>query len=616
MKFIKYITPVLLCGALTLQSCEHFLDTKPTASYSENLVWGSNSTADAFILQTYDGILGKYHDIRTEEQWTLNSIPRQSCPDEAKDLKDRNWDWGFGDFETIRRCNIIIENVQASTGIDEAQKVELIAEGKMLRAMTYYYQAKHSGRIIWVDHVMKQDEEFNLPLTESIDKTYDLILKDIDDAIAGLPETSDQGRINANAARAFKSEVCLTAAAYSTDPVRQKSLWEQSVAAVDGIQGYILDSKYASMFNQDGAQSSPEIILAQYYSKDNTLVVNTLMQEMIPNQSNDRLTSYGGRPFFNEDLVFECWLEHTPSQNLVDDYLIIDQSTQKAVKWNESSQFLNATTPVTNADVMDLAYIDKELDASSLAYRLNSTSPDDQLNQVMYTHRDQRFYDAIQYDSCSFYNELITMHQGGNLHRCSNGKDPGNGQITSTNYMWRKYIYVASHRQFWDTPTDYHYVIFRYGRALLNKAEALLCLSKADASKIAQAVSTFNQTRTIHGQLPPSTATTLADAWTDYKRERRVDLALEGDYYWSLLRWGLYGGEANHGKPAGDIIPELNSPATFVEISQDRHRMFVGTVGYTNADRSFSKRRYLFPIPQGTINANSAINDSDQNTGW
>lgn len=36
MKFVKYITPMLLCGAMTLQSCEHFLDTKPTESYSED----------------------------------------------------------------------------------------------------------------------------------------------------------------------------------------------------------------------------------------------------------------------------------------------------------------------------------------------------------------------------------------------------------------------------------------------------------------------------------------------------------------------------------------------------------------------------------------------------
>ncbi len=254
---------------------------------------------------------------------------------------------------------------------------------------------------------------------------------------------------------------------------------------------------------------------------------------------------------------------------------------------------------------------------TALAYRTNSNAPDVQINDFMYKNRDQRFYHSIQYDSCMFYNELITLHKGGNLHRTAvDGKTPGNGYIPITNYIWRKYIYVNAERIFWNNPTDYHYVIFRYGRALLNKAEALLGLAQYDASKVSSAVATFNRTRTTHGNLPPSIATSLADAWHDYKIERHVDLALEGDYYWSLLRWGMYGGEANHGKPAGDIIPELSSPATFVEISQDRHRMFVGTVGYTNADRTFSKKRYLFPITQSIINANSAINDSDQNPGW
>ena len=112
---------------------------------------------------------------------------------------NRDWSWGFNQFGTIRRCNLIIEKSQASTGLSDADKKALVAEGKMLRAMTYYYIAKHCGRVIWVDHVLAETDEFNLPLTESIDKTYDLILKDIDDAIAGLPETSLQGRINANA---------------------------------------------------------------------------------------------------------------------------------------------------------------------------------------------------------------------------------------------------------------------------------------------------------------------------------------------------------------------------------------------------------------------------------
>lgn len=42
MKIMKYIVPALLGGMLTLQSCEHFLDTKPTETYSEELVWGKS----------------------------------------------------------------------------------------------------------------------------------------------------------------------------------------------------------------------------------------------------------------------------------------------------------------------------------------------------------------------------------------------------------------------------------------------------------------------------------------------------------------------------------------------------------------------------------------------
>lgn len=67
------------------------------------------------------------------------------------------------------------------------------------------------------------------------------------------------------------------------------------------------------MFNQEVPDISGNHSRAQYYSKDNTNGAGTLMQEMLPNQSNKRLEDYGGRPFFNQDLL-ECWLEHSPSR--------------------------------------------------------------------------------------------------------------------------------------------------------------------------------------------------------------------------------------------------------------------------------------------------------------
>ena len=603
MKINKYIVPLLFCTAGVLQGCNDFLDTKPSESYSEELVWSSRSTAEAFILQTYNNVIPKYTDFKTEDCLTTNSVyVYQGSPNAVRELVDRGWDFGFGDFGTVRRCNLIIEKVAASP-IDEKSKTELIAEGKMLRAMTYYYQAKHTGRVIWVDRVLTEEDDFNLGLTSTIKESYDYILKDLDDAIAGLPTESKAGRLNKNAALALKSEVCLTAAAYTGE----KALFQQAIDAVDAIQGYTLDSNYEGMFNQDGAYSSPEIILARYRSKDNNTCGNTLMQEMIPNQNNDAIKNFGCSPVMKTDFIFECWMSHAPSQNLVDNYLVIDRLTNQAVPWNESTQFKNSVNEVPVSDVADMAYDPKELVNGKGYVSKDGTK----LNELVYGNRDKRFYATIVYDSCLFYGETITMCQKGNLNRCSRVGNPGTSHMPLTNYMWRKSIYNVSPRPFVDVLTDYHYVVFRLGRVLMNKAEALLCQGKWQ-----EAMNVINKTREVHGGLPASTATNLAEAWIDYKRERNVELPLEGDYYWSLLRWGKYGQEANHGLAPTSVIPELNCPATFSEISKDRQRMFVGQVQFTNDQREFRTRRYLFPIPQGLINANPALSDADQNPEW
>lgn len=603
MKINKYIVPLLFCTAGVLQGCNDFLDTKPSESYSEELVWSSRSTAEAFILQTYNNVIPKYTDFKTEDCLTTNSVyVYQGSPNAVRELVDRGWDFGFGDFGTVRRCNLIIEKVAASP-IDEKSKTELIAEGKMLRAMTYYYQAKHTGRVIWVDRVLTEEDDFNLGLTSTIKESYDYILKDLDDAIAGLPTESKAGRLNKNAALALKSEVCLTAAAYTGE----KALFQQAIDAVDAIQGYTLDSNYEGMFNQDGAYSSPEIILARYRSKDNNTCGNTLMQEMIPNQNNDAIKRFGCSPVMKTDFIFECWMSHAPSQNLVDNYLVIDRLTNQAVPWNESTQFKNSVNEVPVSDVADMAYDPKELVNGKGYVSKDGTK----LNELVYGNRDKRFYATIVYDSCLFYGETITMCQKGNLNRCSRVGNPGTSHMPLTNYMWRKSIYNVSPRPFVDVLTDYHYVVFRLGRVLMNKAEALLCQGKWQ-----EAMNVINKTREVHGGLPASTATNLAEAWIDYKRERNVELPLEGDYYWSLLRWGKYGQEANHGLAPTSVIPELNCPATFSEISKDRQRMFVGQVQFTNDQREFRTRRYLFPIPQGVINANPALSDADQNPEW
>jgi hypothetical protein len=101
----------------------------------------------------------------------------------------------------------------------------------------------------------------------------------------------------------------------------------------------------------------------------------------------------------------------------------------------------------------------------------------------------------------------------------------------------------------------------------------------------------------------------LSDAWKYYKNERRVELVLENDRYWSLLRWGKEEGL--------DVIPELSTPPTAIEISEDgkSYRFIDVPVVHSANNRNFTSRRYFFPIPKSEILTNKALTN-DQNPGW
>ncbi len=101
--------------------------------------------------------------------------------------------------------------------------------------------------------------------------------------------------------------------------------------------------------------------------------------------------------------------------------------------------------------------------------------------------------------------------------------------------------------------------------------------------------------------------------------ERNVEMVNEnGDIYFSYLRWGKYGGHANHGRPAGDIIYDLDRPTYKIEISRDRTKLLVGQITLMNsASRTFTAKRYLFPIAQGFLDTREAYGlDHNQNAGW
>ena len=620
MKYNKYVLPFCMVAMLGMQSCGDFLDTYPTESYGDNVVWADQGTVDAFVVGNYGNAYDQYLGFNYWDRVFVNNMIncRSGCPGEARGLMENTFGWGLNDrFGAIRNCNLIIEKVAESEVLDDSFKKRYTAEAKMMRAMIYYDLARKGGRFMWVDRVLTESDNFEIPLTKNIEESYGYVLKDLRDAIVDLPEEAVAGRLTKNAGLAFLSEVCLTAAAYTNNASGLHvsvgvDLYQEAVDAVDAIKGVSLDPNYGDIFNENGAYSSNEIILAKYWSADNTSMVNTDMQSLTPNVLNSNVELNGCGPLFKVGDMFEGWLEYTPTQNLVDDYLVVDQTTNKAVRWSESSQFVNNTRAITRDEALEkIEHKDPNELTGAHFKAFEVTTSGVNISDLMYNNRDKRFEASIIHDGSVFYGENIAMNNHGNMSRWATVRY-AQDHVPLSNYGTRKCMYTnLSPRPFWNVTTPYHKVVFRYGRALLNKAEALLRLNR-----VSEAVEPMNQTRTIHGGLPASTAANLADAWADYKIERRVELFYEADFYFSLLRWGKYGNEANDGKAPGSVIDELCEPATFIEISKDRSAAYVGNVQFTNDERKFDTRSYLFPITKSVINANPAITDADQNPGW
>ena len=437
--------------------------------------------------------------------------------------------------------------------------------------MIYFSRARLFGKLMIVDRVLDPEEKMELPRTETIKDTYDFILKDLQDAAAELPasiKSSETGILTRGAAYALMAEVALHGAAYiESGQDEYYNIAKKASEDLFALGQYDLDTDYEKMFNEfDYALGSKEIILAQFRHENNTKFADTWMQTLVPNVNNDKLKEFAN-PKLNDS--FEGWIGMFPSVDLVNEYEVRD-TDGTAKDWNQSSFYKS--------------------------WQQNGGYVSD----AIYKNRDNRVYATVVQDSSRFFNSLVTMRTKGNMHWDS--KAGGDWGMALNGYVYRKGIYTAKPLLNSD-PTYYHYVVLRLGRSYLNYAEVML-----RQGNISTAIEYINKTRTVHGAMPELPLNLSSElAWKAYKRERRIELVHEGDRYWSLLRWGK--------ADKKDKVEELTKVHHAISISEDGKGFEIIPLPYQTSfnERVFTKKRYLFPVPEGERVNNPSL---DQNEGW
>jgi len=638
-------------GIVAMSSCIDTMDTHPTTVFDAETVWGSKATVEGFVYATYSSVINAgYAGSGTSVGWEARTPNAVRCSQvgegidgTATELGISNGnDWGCNRFSLLRRANLIIHNVEASSTLSEAEKNELSAHGYLMRGMIFFDQARKMGRFVPVQEVfdVENPDRVNIPMTKTVAESYDIIINDLTKAADYLPTSNMPGLPTRYAAGVLLSRAALQAYAYTND---SKYLDVAIEYATDVIQnsGVSLATNLApnkSLWNETDLYN-PEILWAYYREKENTSVVSfEELMRTYPNISTDNVKNSQSPVALKQanGQTFEGWAIYFPTQDLADQFLVTDEATGEALPWYETSQYtsnvnvLDPTTITEAGQVDQYSQINGDLRRIPTPQDFNQTKDGypvfqryhqlkagaaRDLSDLMYQGRDKRFYTTMVHDKCTWMNENVELNLGGNMSMGVRDKEDGGWYNTTTGYYWRKSnIENPEPRAFHNSKVALHFNITRLGEAYMNLAEAQLLKKNIPA-----AVEALNATRVAHGGLAPSTATTEEQAWADYIRERNCEMTNEtGDIYFSYLRWGKYGGYANHGRAAGEVIADLDRPAYKIQISRDRTQLIVSQVTLLNsANRNFTTRRYLLPINQGFLNTREAYGMHDaQNEGW
>ena len=274
---MKYLINLsLLMLLLTLFSCsKDFLDPDPTSAISASAFYTTEDQLLAGVINMYDGIQGvnqiadtdpnKNHSIQLEYYLTemrsdntrTKSSEGEAAQFESFKIVSTNGivaDYYRSFYNIIFRANTVLENLGVASA-ETAAKFE--GEAKFVRAYAYFNLVRLYGDIPLVERVIAPLETDNQFTRVPASQIYDLIVSDLNNAIASL-DNSQKNRASKAAAQALLAKVELTLGNYS----EAKSLCEAVMNS-----GFSLEANFKDVFYEEG---NNEVIFAIGYLSDNS----------------------------------------------------------------------------------------------------------------------------------------------------------------------------------------------------------------------------------------------------------------------------------------------------------------------------------------------------------
>lgn len=540
-------------AAFALSGCNAFLDTTPTDSTSDKLVWTSTEYTDLYINNFYEylsvyGQFGSQQFSGSLTEGLTNTFKYGSSSPGSKAGDANNYvfyperlmpsgsllDCWKNTYTRIRRVNEFLDSQSKYSTFSQDVNIRYEAQARFFRAFLYFQLAKrhtqgteNGGLILYKDLNMKKD----MPLSSAAD-VWQLIYEDLTFAAENLPESWDSantGRITKYAAYAFLSRAMLYA-----------ERWQDAKDAADKVINsgmYSLTANYEDAYKGGNSES-----IIQFAYNGVSGPSHTFDKDYVP---------YGDYALVPSD---EYGGKGTPTQEMVEYYETKDGNQVDWSEWHSETR-----------------------------------------NNPPYDQLEPRFHATIIYPGSTWKGREIMPTENSTSGRFMEYRAEAyaNGR-TTTGYYLRKMLDESITTTLMSIPSSHTWVELRLAEVYLNRAEALHRLGGNDAGARAD----INTVRARVG-LP---ASKIEDTFEAIRHERLIELAYEGHLYWDMRRWELAHTEYNNYRCHGLKVtgPDFEGKYKWNYVDCDLE------------DRKFLTKFYILPVPTSETDNNSAVQQFDE----
>lgn len=582
----RYIAVVAGIVIMALAACNKLVDLKPINEIDDAEYW---KTTDQYKLAANEF----YTDLITFGNVLYDPMPNTSLGSPHSDLRsdltasrsafsngtnalataDVNWDTSY---VRIRAVNYLLAKDSADIqNPARSERLTYVAEAKFFRAYVYFDLLQQFGGVPIITRPLTDKSPELQAKRNSRDEVVDLIINDLEYAISVLPLESaitaaNKGRISKGAAQAFLGRVTLYEGTWQKfrngDANRYNGLLDKSIAASNAVITSTQYQLFAPAVLGDSAQKYM-FILEDEKSNPANITKSANKEYILANRY-----SYALRQIRNN--VTHTLLGSGISKKFADMYLCQDG------------------LPITVSPLFQ-------------GYATTRSEYQSRDNRMRYTMMiDSNFYWDNENPGArtTWASDPLDTLSSRGRHNPSNG----------TGYQNQKW---ATERRLNDNEEGYDWPVIRLAEVYLNYAEALYerngSISDADLDK------SLNLVRNRVNKTMPKlsnnlVATNSLDMRTEIRRERTIELYLEGFRVDDLKRW----------KTAETEMPMNISGIKWNSNWQARWKTTNGQAPYTldannnlifEGNRKWANKNYLLPIPtqQRTLNPNL-----DQNPDW